>query len=181
MNKQDFSYSMPFVVLAITFAFISFMLFLSGGKSAYWLKKKMKIGAMMLSLSAVTVGYQGCITTCYDAPAPNLIYLDDYANNEIRINLQETREISGTISERQSDEFYFSISDTNYTQIFQLEKILAKDGKMDESTEEFTIIINDTIPGGIYMLNFYDYLITSENRLYPGYPSYRLIIENNRP
>jgi len=181
MNKTEISHTLPFVALAVAFAAVSFMLYLSGGKSSYWLKKKMKIGAIMLTMSAATVGYQGCITTCYDMPAQNDITLDNLTNYEIRVNMQENKYITGTIYERISTEFYYRITDTAYTKTFQLDQLKANDGAMDESTEKFTILLNDSLESGIYMLNFYDYKILPQDTAYQSYPSFRLIIENARP
>jgi hypothetical protein len=181
MNKTEFSFTLPFVAFALAFAAVSFMLYLSGGKSSYWLKKKMKIGAIMLTMSAASVGYQGCITTCYDMPAQNDISIDNLANYEIRVNLQENKYITGTIYERISTEFYFRITDTAYTKTFQLEQLKADDGAMDESSEKFTIMLSDSLESGIYMLNFYDYKVLAEDSAYASYPSFRLIVENNRP
>jgi|GEM_PF-3700084 len=61
----------PLIILALTLVFgaICLMVFLSDG-NAYWIKKKLKIGALLLTFNGIVYGTNAQGVSCYLAPAP---------------------------------------------------------------------------------------------------------------
>ena len=179
MNKNESLIPITVIGLTVLFTIVSLGVFLTRGKSAYWIAKKMRVGAMLLTLTAVSTTYSGCITSCYDAPEPNVFSINNEENHQINVNIDLNNKIKGTIYERSGDEFSFRITDTSFTKSYQLGRIEADDGEFDESAEEFTLELNSDIPTGVYSLNFYYYLVSPEDSIMNSYNSYQLNVTNN--
>ena len=142
------------VALSAAFFTISFLVYVSKGNPAL-VKRKLKIGAMLLLLTSTIIGCQQAVT-CYEPARVNIIELNLEQDSQYnyKINLDSNNSVPGKISNRSNNLFSFQLTDTN-----EIEKqrgdILPKDGKFDSEIENFEFKIVDTLTSGIYWLNFF--------------------------
>jgi len=158
MNKNEFIVPIVVIFLSGVFALVSLMVFLSKGSSSFWISKKIKIGALLLTLTAVT--QQSCETTtssCYAPPA--IINEIEIAgtdnNNNLKVNLDIDNQLSCIIQGRESSYYSFNITNIDGSDTIQRSDINALDGSFDSYVEPFNIDIDTTIQNGNYNLNFY--------------------------
>jgi len=152
MNKKETIIPIIVAVLTVIFVVISVAVFLSKGRSKFWLSKKMKIGALLLTFTAVT--QHSCITSCYDAVEPPNPRFRIH-ESELNLNLDFDNSIYGKIEGVYGTEFSFNITDTLHTDTFQIDNIAAEDGSFDSGTEYFFIKVDKTLQNGTYFLNLY--------------------------
>lgn len=147
----------PFAIIFLTclFAIISVAVFLTKGKSKFWISQKIRIGAMLLTISSVVPS-----SCCYDDGSeypiiPNFSIETSCINDVPCFNLTTDNRIKGTIHDRTGTEFYYSLTDTLHTDTLQFEKILPLDGTFDSLEEDFIIEIDGNTSAGLYSLSFY--------------------------
>ena len=61
------------VFVGIAFGLVAVVVFLTRGRSEFWVDKKLKVGGMLLTLSSIIGGASGCGVfqpTCYDTARP---------------------------------------------------------------------------------------------------------------
>jgi len=154
IEQKQFKY-LCLVFLFAAFGFISLLVVLTR-QHPFWLKKKLWIGGLILSLSSLQAGCPA--RTCYIStpPAPEGITVDQADVNQLAIQLDRAQAdtLSGTVNSRHSPEFSFAVVDSQNV-ILQKDNLNARDGDMDEAEEEFTITVDAGIPAGDYFLNFY--------------------------
>lgn len=157
MDKKEISITLLIAGISILFAFASFALFLSKGKSSYWTAKKMKFGAMLLTFTALT-GLSSCDdkgeVMCY-ATAETVDWVD-IDNYQEELNLKESNIVKGKIEYRSSDIYYFKMQNTNDSSIFQTDQLIPKDGSFNDSTELFEIKLDTALQSGKYTLSIYN-------------------------
>ncbi len=78
-------------ILFCAFGIVSLMVFLTGGKSKYFVKKKLAIGAIIIGITCVTNGCRP-VVTCYEVAVQPVLNCVDSVNNEgaIVINKADT-------------------------------------------------------------------------------------------
>jgi len=159
--------------LSIAFAIVVVGVYLTRGKSKFWISKKMLIGSFLLSLTSVV--NQSCIT-CYEPAQPNQIVFDntDYSSTII-ININEKTKLTGIIYDRESKEFSFNVTNLLKTDTIQVGNIIPSDGKFDENTEDFYLELSKDLPANEYILNLYDR--KQAEQVYPV-STYRLSVKN---
>lgn len=156
MDKKEFIIPITFIALCVAFAVISFAVYLSKGKSKKWVARKMKIGAILITLSASSCERgNGPFVSCYDPVIPNSIHLDAYSSDKLEIKLDTNNVLSGTIYEVTKSEFSFAVINENNTNIQQGELIPA-DGSFDSNTEVFSLELDTEINPGLYDLKLFD-------------------------
>jgi hypothetical protein len=142
--------------LFVAFALVSFLVFLTR-RHPYFVSKKLRLGALILSLTGVSVG---CIpATCYyPAPLPRedtiYIYGSDTLSHEIVLNRSTSDTISGKITKRRSQFLSYAIFDSLDT-IVKKDDVQPSDGVFDSDSEEFKIGLSHSILAGNYDLRFY--------------------------
>jgi hypothetical protein len=163
MNKKDISVIVFVGGLSLLFLTASLALYLYRGKSEFWTAKKMKFGALLLTLSAAT-SLNSCgpeTTTCYETISmKDMITLQ---TDNSSVNLNATNEIKGSISYRTSEIYSFNLLKDSVDTIFQKGLLIPQDGKFNDSTELFTIRLDSSLPPGKYLLNIYDQPLNSQN------------------
>jgi hypothetical protein len=164
MNKKELI--TPFLVAALSLLFVAicFMVFISGGKSKKWVSRKIKIGGILLSLSAISSG-TGCIS-CYDAPSPDYINFIGSDNYSVNIDLDTGNVLSGTIRYPDSKIFSFSISDTTAQQK-QTGSLIPIDGAFGSPSETFRLEIDNNLQEGNYQLSIYSCVAEEQNTKHP--------------
>jgi hypothetical protein len=140
-------------LLFTAFGVVSLLVILTK-RHPYFVSKKLRLGAIILSLSGASVG---CFpATCY-VPAPsNLFNVDQTISqtDSIVVSRAASDTITGQIRNRNGNTFSYAI--VNSTDSIVLEdNILPVDGTFDEDVEEFKIGFGPAIPTGKYDLKFY--------------------------
>jgi len=154
--------TLPVVLAALSLVFIvtCVALYIHKGKSAKWVARKMKVGGIMLSLTAILSACDPTQVndepeiTCYMVAAPNLILVETDTTNTITLDLPNKQTIEGEILSRESNKFCFTVLDST-ERVVQKENISALDGSFDELQENFKIKINKELKPGNYGLWFY--------------------------
>lgn len=146
MDKKEISTSLLFAGLSILFVFISFMVWLYRGESKYWLSRKIKIGAALLTLTAFQHSCRPTVS-CYDPIPPNQISMQS-DNDTLLVNLSDSNILKGTVYDR--TDTYYSFKLMKEDTVKQESLIMADDGTFDEDTEEFTLEIEEETESGLY-------------------------------
>jgi hypothetical protein len=141
-------------VLFLAFGVISFLVILTG-RHPYFIGKKLRLGAVLLSLTGSSVG---CImpVTCY-VPAPRNIIHIDQANdktNEIVLDRATSDTLTGSIRDRLGSAFSYAILDS-LDALIKKDDIQALDGAFDADSEAFKIGLGHSVSAGMYTLHFY--------------------------
>jgi hypothetical protein len=178
MNIKKLTKPILIIGLSIGFAIVGLGVYLTRGKSKFWISKKMLLGSLLISLTSVI--NQSCeervIAECYDPVPPNEIKLDNYDYfGKVDINIALENKITGILYDRSGEDFSFNITDTVGTDTVQVGDITPSDGKFDESTEDIYIEIDRNIPVGEYLLNLY---ITKQSEQDYPVSTYRLNVRN---
>lgn len=157
MDKKEFIIPITFIALSLLFAIVSAAVYFSKGKSKKWVARKMKIGAILLTLSASSCekGGNGPLVTCYDPVIPNTINLDAYTSEKLEIKLDTNNVLSGTIYEVTKSEFSFAVVDGSSTNV-QQGALTPADGSFDSNTEVFSLALDTELTPGLYDLKLFD-------------------------
>ncbi|MEN8251316.1 MAG: hypothetical protein ABFS32_20460 [Bacteroidota bacterium] len=163
MDKKDWYVPILVIGLSAVFVIVSLAVFLTKGKSSYWLSKKLKIGGLIISLTAIT--QQACTSSCYDPIPPNNFTVDDvyqYDNDTVNIDFAVTNKLTGVIHQRNGEDFSFNLIDNLQSDTVQRDDIMPLDGKYDNTTEEFEIVLEPSLPSGSYNLNLYETKVSEQ-------------------
>lgn len=167
--KDDFIIYGALAGLVIAFLIVSAIVFITNGSSAKFISRKLKLGALILTLTAsISTGCKGPLNpenpegpgggiTCYDVAMVDDMIINNYSHSEAGwpLNLKESNQMSGKIMYRQNDAYSFRLTDAN-EKVYQIAPINALDGDYDESTEEFRIALNKNINSGLYYLECFN-------------------------
>ncbi|MCR5453591.1 MAG: hypothetical protein K6F33_01210 [Bacteroidales bacterium] len=154
------------IFVGIAFAFVAAIVFFSGGKSAFWVDKKLRVGGILLSLTSILSGTTGCgcgTTTCYDAvdPEPQVTCYDvayvPYIFDLQTIENKTTLVLSGTKKGDEGNFFY---------EINQDEVTIAKGAIDIDSDGNFKINTGKKVADGEYRLTIYEGSLEDEERQY---------------
>ncbi|MBN1798431.1 MAG: hypothetical protein JW822_07630 [Spirochaetales bacterium] len=149
-------------VLGAAFAVVCFLVYISRGKYIF-IRQKLKIGALILSLTAFSCSCQSNqddIVLCYKAtaPTPRITFSNELnQNQELIVDPLVNRAITGTIQE--DDQSYpaysFRIVDAKGT-VLQKDELTVTETSGKQPRELcFEIAIDQDIPLGAYTLRLY--------------------------
>lgn len=155
MNKKEALIPISFILLSSLFIFISVMVFLTKGKSSKWIARKMKIGGILLTITAASCNGGNEEPTCYVQVAPNSINLDIYAGDTIAIDLDTNNILKGTIYEVNIEEFSFALINQNQEKV-QTGMLNAEDGQFNSGNEDFSIELDKELAKDDYDLQFFE-------------------------
>jgi len=155
MSKKEILFPFIFAGLSFAFVIICLAVYLSAGKSRYWIAQKIKIGALLLGITAfVNTGCRGRVT-CYVQVAPNNVAFHENKSELINCSLLDTSKIEGTISFISANSFSYMITDSTYANIIIQENLLPNDGVWNTNQEAFSIKLPPGLkPGNYYLLIF---------------------------
>ncbi len=105
MNKKEIIVSILVVGLTVLFAAVTLAVFLTKGKSKKWIAHKMKLGGLLLTLTAVSCNGGGEEAMCYSTVATNSFSMHSNSENGIEINLDTNNILKGSIYECINSEF----------------------------------------------------------------------------
>lgn len=154
MNKKETLIPIVFVALSLLFIAICTMHYLSKGKSAYWLKRKMKIGALLLTLSYFQVNSYSQDQLCYK-PIENKFRLDPKISKTGTFNLQKDNIVIGTIYRCTLNQFSFALFNEK-KEMVQKGNLIPVDGVFNAYHEDFKFEIDKTLKSGRYTLLFFN-------------------------
>lgn len=159
----------PVVLLGLfaAFALVCIIVYFTKGKNRLWIAKKMKLGAAIIAITAISTGCPPIIT-CYDPMPENYIHFDhiDTAEYCLIVEIESNPVITGKVMGRTESSFLYTITESD-TVIVQKGNVEAKDGKFDAETEEFTITLNTIIEKGDYLLTILNSSHRGEIESYP--------------
>ena len=156
-------------LLSLVFIVTSVMVTLNRGKSAKWIARKMKIGGLILSLTAILQACDPAQTaaltdanppwTCYmvalePGEKPNQFYLNSPDDSILTLHLERKNTLEGEIKERKSETYSFAVYNHQDT-LVQKDDIYAKDGSFNSNEETFKIEIDKSLAEGDYIIRFY--------------------------
>jgi len=181
MDKKEFTVTILVIGLSILFTVVSLALFISRGKSKFWTAKKMKLGALLLTVSALTSmssckgGDEDNIrVSCYEmVERTNVVYIENFHET---VNLKETKVLNGIIEYRSSEIYSYSLKNDSDSTFLSRELLIPKDGSFDDTTEQFSIHLNNDLVPGSYTLSFYD---TGRDSTSRSIADYHFNIKNN--
>jgi hypothetical protein len=175
MNKKEIIIPFVAIGLALAFVLVSLAVFMSNGKSKKWIARKIKIGALLLTLTAASCTGGGGEVTCYEVAEINGMYINPTSNEGIEIRLDTGNTIIGNISSIEGKDFSFQISDSLGTK-FQ-KGILLFDNDSVEYSKDFKVELSKDLKPGKYSLKLFDKAIEKQDSVEPK-RSFNLIIEN---
>jgi hypothetical protein len=100
--KKELYIPLILIGLSVVFVVVSFLLWLLRGNDSL-LKKKLRIGALILLLSGTAVGYSGC-WSCYFTLPDNRFVVEDHT-----LDISVTNKITGQIHHRAGEDFWYLI------------------------------------------------------------------------
>jgi hypothetical protein len=153
------------IFVAIAFAVTIFGVFVTKGKSEFWIDKKLKLGGIVLTLISIvscTSSGIGCHTTCYEvAREPEQVSCYDVPCSDVlnleqdSIEISKTQELKGNIYDCTKEKYSFAlIKDQDTVQSGEI-KFLQEDSSKT-STNSFLIMLDKKISEGDYVMIIYD-------------------------
>lgn len=145
----------PVIVIGLSLAFITVSLLVSVFyKNPKLIKAKLKIGALIITLTACSSTYSFSQKTCYKPSLTREIISVDSQSENSTITIHENdKELTGKIANLSSTDYSFSISDT-LGKTIQKGTLKAIDGKFDTDEENF-IIHFGKLKEGQYVLKIF--------------------------
>jgi hypothetical protein len=152
-------------VLFIAFGIISLLVILTK-RHPYFVAKKLRLGALIISLSGFAAGCSGGapkpVVSCYTS-ADELVFSIDQADSltgSIVLHKGISDTITGKIrttfgNEIYRDSFAYAIIDSANSIVFKND-ILSNDGAFDGKEEEFKIGLGNAVMPGTYEIRLYD-------------------------
>ncbi len=178
MDKRELLTPLIFVGLAVAFAVVSALVYLSRGNPGL-VRRKLRLGAALLTLTAAANGCGGT-SMCYDVAMSNEFSLTDIgADGAVHLSLPDSNRVAGTIYQRQGDRFSFRLEDEKDAEV-QRADIVAQDGAFDESSEEFSLAVRQDLAPGTYRLTFYTAAQGDQATVGPNYSSYELKVTHGK-
>lgn len=166
MNKFDYYIPVAILLISVVFSAVCLMVFMSKGKSEYWISRKMKVGVLLLTLTAIL--HQSCKkesvnindednkndslpeVTCYMPYFIDTIKID---TNSIVLN--QANMLTGTVNGFENTILTYSITDSASIEIFQKGLLIASDGEFGQRTERFEIYIDESMKTGWYEIHIF--------------------------
>ena len=156
----------PFLVIGLGLAFtiVTFAVFLSNGKSKKWVTRKMKIGGILLTLTAASCNGGGGEVNCYDVAEINSMYLTNNSVYGIELKLDTNNILKGVISTVHGKDFSFLVSDSTGKK-FQKGLIILDTAS--NYTKGIKIELDKSLKAGKYKIKLYDAAISSQDTIRP--------------
>jgi len=140
--------------LTVLFAGICVVVFLSKSKSKKWVARKMKIGGLLLTLTAASCNGGGGEVMCYETVANNYIWLENQGENGIELKLDTGNVLNGHIIGAQDSAYSYRVMDES-EKIVRFGELIPNDGKFDQSDESFKIELDKNLSPGNYSLDLF--------------------------
>lgn len=175
MNKKENIIPLAIIVFSLLFMAVSVMVYFSKGKSKKWIGYKIKVGALLLSLSVASCNSGSRQVTCYSEPAGNAMRLFNTGSGKLEINIKNENIISGAVYYIAGKDFSYSLSDSTGKILIKENLIFKNNLKTIDDT--FHIKINRKLTAGRYKIRLFD--LKAENQDSTKFNSeYNVLISN---
>ncbi len=153
MDKKNILTYITIAGLSVAFILISALVFITRGKNPNFLKKKLRLGGMILALTSIMVT-NSCIIGCYVPPTNELILdNENFVLGTFYVNFNSTKKIMGNLYSSFYDEkIPYNIEDDE-NNVIQSGYIKAVDRIIDTSPELVYIQLDENLPYDNYHLN----------------------------
>jgi hypothetical protein len=138
--------------VGVAFATISALVWTTRGRNSRLIRRKLALGATLLTLTGSAAGCGKERVTCYAPPPPNQIELT--GGSLVEVDLQGDRVVHGEITACSGQDFSFQIADASNVEQ-QRGPLVPTDGAFDESIEAFTLEVSADLMPGDYRLAFF--------------------------
>lgn len=151
--KKELYIPLILIGLSVAFVVVSFLVWITRGNDSF-LRKKLRIGAMILLLTGTAVGCK-CEDSCYLIIADNQFFIEDQGiGGRIELDMSVTNKLIGQIRHRADEDFWYLIRKRNGEEM-QRGNVEPLDGVYDDIHEEFEIQVRIDLATGEYELEFY--------------------------
>ncbi len=134
------------------------------GRNPFFVKKKLAVGALLLSLSAIMSGCKGSgpggIVSCYIPALEERVTIDGIRNGQIFLNRKVTDTLHCIITERLSCHYSVIIMDSLNT-VVKNETVFSDTSSSLDDTIIFSIVCEKGITQGTYSLRLYNQVADS--------------------
>lgn len=147
----------PLAVVAITLAFVAVSaLVRATGGNPWLIRRKLRIGAVLLGLTWSAGGCDKITGTCYDPIPGEHLEIDApfQVDSGYRLDLAAGHVLTGTVAFRTSDSFAFQLSDADGAEV-RRGALTATDGAFDASVEAVSLDVGADLAPGEYELRCY--------------------------
>lgn len=161
MTKKELIIPVLLIFGSILFAAICVMVFATKGESKKWIARKMKVGALLLTLNAAMPGSaQEIEVSCYDIAESDLLILKGN-KTELVFEQGEKLMVEAFIDYRISTEYTYWINDEK-NKVLKQGQINALDGSFDKWKEEIKVEIENSFAAGTYFFSFFNVPIAEQ-------------------
>jgi hypothetical protein len=160
MNKKEIIIPMAFIALSLLFIAVLVLVYFSNGKSKKLIGYKIKVGALLLSLSVASCNSGSRQVTCYSEPAGNAMRLFNTGSGKLEINIKNENIISGAVYYIAGKDFSYSLSDSTGKTLIKENLSFKNDLKTADDT--FHIKIDKNLKHGSYKIKLFD--LKAENQ-----------------
>lgn len=169
--KKEILIPLLVFVLSIAFIIISFMVFVTKGKRYYFIKQKLKLGGLILTLSAIfntnTITAKNDMVRCYRKVASNSVTLNyDYSKGFIEYSISKAIPLKGEVYDVTKKEFSFRIVKKDTNEVILSDDIILNNAKINNYSEQFEIVLKD-IEEGEYTVQIFN--VKKENQTDSNY------------
>jgi hypothetical protein len=168
-------------LLFVAFGFVSFLVIISK-RHPYFVAKKIRVGALILSLSGIAVGCFG-YSTCYlveGSPAfiKDFFHIDQAAaeTNRITVSFANSDFITGWKNESGFHPYAYMIIDV-WQRIIMKGAVVPSGGASDGKKGEFRIPLGHALKPGLYELRLYTVALDSLEKYDWYYQSFPLKVK----
>lgn len=155
MDFKKLSAPVVAAFLFSAFGLACFIVWLSNGKSRKWLNRKMKLGAAILTVTAVSTGCPPMVT-CYDMPPQNDFKLDGMTWDTAgyyKLEIPDDSMLRGMILSPTFDDYLVKLMKSDTVEV-QVSKLKPTDGAFDQDSETFEFRLAPNISPGEYIFRF---------------------------
>ncbi len=166
MNKKELIIPLLVIGLTLLFAGVCVAVFLTNGKSKKWVARKIKIGGLLLTLTAASCNGGGGEVMCYSAVAHNYISFENIKeDNILEIMLDTGNVLKGHITGAQDSIYSYKVY-TDKENIIQQGELIPVDGKFESLDESFKIELDENIMPGGYILDLFPSSVETQDDTY---------------
>lgn len=156
MDFKKLSAPVVAAILFSAFGLACFIVWLSNGKSRKWLNRKMKLGAAILTVTAISTGCPPTVM-CYDIPPQNDFRLDGMTWDTAgfyKLEIPDDSMLRGMILSPTFDDYMVKLMKSDTVEV-QVSKLKPTDGAFDQDSETFEFRLAPTISPGEYTFRFW--------------------------
>jgi hypothetical protein len=171
----------PVGLCGLSIVFIIFCIILRiSKKNDAILRKKLRIGGLILALQAVAIQGAWAGATCYERKTPEFAVSDSVSESDVlEVNLKETSEILAMI--KYGERRYFSFAIVRKDSVIQSGAVNPFDGRMDSLDEKVTIPVDpNKVSIGTYELRVFWGAMQGKAGIFRASPlkTYKLIVRS---